>query len=107
MRESMHHTQVRTKPKEEEQYQETQKTADPRRLMADPKHLYQVTNAMVAALPLIPDGICISDIATDRADVLLSTAAELAPRSNRPRGAQGCCAGSGVEAEMNAAWQQR
>ena len=103
----MHHIQVRTKPEEEGHYQETQKTADPRRLMADPKRIYQVTNAMVAALPPIPDGIRISDITTDMADVLLSTAAELAPRSNRPRGAQGCCAGSGVEAEINTAWQQR
>ena len=41
------------------------------------------------------------------ADVMLSTAAELVPRSKRPRGAQGGCAGPGVEAEMNAAWQQR
>ena len=62
---------------------------------------------MVDALPPIPDGTCISDIATDMADVMLSTAAELVPRSKRPRGAQGWCAGPGVEAEMNAAWQQR
>ena len=41
------------------------------------------------------------------AGVMLSTAAELVPRSKRPRGAQGWCAGPGVEAEMNAAWQQR
>ena len=50
---------------------------------------------------------CISDIATDMAGVMLSTAAELVPRSKRPRGAQGWCAGPGVEAETNAAWQQR
>ena len=50
---------------------------------------------------------CISDIATDMADVMLSTAAELVLRSKRPRGAQGWCAGPDVEAEMNAAWQQR
>ena len=62
---------------------------------------------MVAALPSIPDGTCISDIATDMADVMLSTAAELAPRFKRPRAAQGWCAESVVEAEMNAAWQQR
>ena len=43
---------------------------------------------MVAALPPIADGTCISDIATDMADVMLSIAAELAPRSKRPRGAQ-------------------
>ena len=41
------------------------------------------------------------------ADVMLSTAAELVPRSKRPRGAQGWCAGPGVEVAMNAAWQQR
>ena len=59
-------------------------TADIRRLMADPNLRCQVT-----VLPLIPDGTCISDVATDMADVMLSTAAELAPRSKRPRGAQG------------------
>ena len=62
---------------------------------------------MVAALPPIPDGTCISDIATDMADVMLSTASELVLLSKRPRGAQGWCAGPGVEAEINAAWQQR
>ena len=62
---------------------------------------------MVDALPPIPDGTCISDIATDMADVTLSTAAAFVPRSKRPRGAQGWCAGPGVEAEMNAAWQER
>ena len=75
--------------------------------MADPYLRCQVANAMVAALPPIPDGTCISDIATDMADVMPSTAAEMAPRSKRPRGAQGWCAGPGVEAEMNTAWQQR
>ena len=50
---------------------------------------------------------CISDIAADTADVTPSTTAELAPRSKRPRGAHGWCAGPGVEAETNAAWQQR
>ena len=40
-------------------------------------------------------------------DATLSTAAELAPRSKHPCGAQDWCAGPGVEAEMNAAWQQR
>ena len=57
--------------------------------------------------PPIPDDTCIGDIAADMADVMLSTAAELVPCSKRPRGAQGWCAGPGVEAEMNAAWQQR
>ena len=67
----------------------------------------QVANAIVNALPPIPDGTCISDIATDMADVMLSTAAELVPHSKRPRGSQGWCAGPGVEAKMNAAWQER
>ena len=55
---------------------ETPKLADVRRLMTDPNLRFQVANAMVDALPLIPDGTCISDIATDMADVMLSTAAE-------------------------------
>ena len=75
--------------------------------MTDPNLRCQVANAMVDALPPIPDGTCIGDIATDVADVMLSTAAELKPCSKRPRGAQGWCAGPAVEAEMNAAWQQR
>ena len=58
---------------------------------------------MVDALPPIPDGACISDIATDMADVMLSTAVELVPRSKRPRGKQGWCAGPDVEPEMNTA----
>ena len=66
---------------------ETPKLADPRRLMADPNLRCQVANAMVDALPPIPDGTCISDIATDMADVMHSTAAELVPRSKRQRGA--------------------
>ena len=67
----------------------------------------QVANAMVAALPPIPDDTCISNIAPNMANVMLSTAVELAPRSKRPRGAQGWCAGPRMEAEMNAAWQQK
>ena len=86
---------------------ETPKLADLRRLMTDPNLRCQVVNAMVDALPPIPDGTCIGDTATDMADAMLSTAAELVPRSKRPCGAQGWCAGPGVEAEMNAAWQQR
>ena len=70
--------------------------------MADPHLRCQVANAMVAVLPPIPDDTCISDIAIDMPDVMLSTTAELAPRSKHPRGAQGYCAGPGVEAEMNA-----
>ena len=86
---------------------ETPKLADLRRLMTDPNLRCQVANAMADALPPIPDDTTISDIATDMADVMLSTAAEVVPRSKHPRGAQGWCAGPGVEAEMNAAWQQR
>ena len=56
--------------------------------MADPNLRCQVENAMVAAVPSISEGTCISDIATDMADAMLSAAAELAPRSKRPRGAQ-------------------
>ena len=55
---------------------ETPTLADLRRLMTDPNLRCQVANAMVAALPLIPDGTCISDIATDKVGVMLSTAAE-------------------------------
>ena len=58
---------------------------------------------MVDALPPIPDGTCIDDITFDMAHVVLSTTAELVPRSKRPREAQGCCAGPGVDVEMNAA----
>ena len=72
--------------------------------MTTPNLGCQVANAN--ALPPIPDGTCIDDIATDMVDVVLSTAAELVSRSMRPRGAQGWCAGPGVEAGMNAAWQQ-
>ena len=82
---------------------ETPKLADLRWLMTDPNLRCQVANAMVDAPPPIPDGTCISDIATDMADVMLFTAAELVPRSKRPRGAQGWCAGPGVKAETNAA----
>ena len=68
---------------------ETPKLADLRRLMTDPNLRCQVANAMCATLSPIPDGTCISDIATDMAHVMLSTAAELVPRSKRPRGAEG------------------
>ena len=83
------------------------KLADLRRLMTNPNLRCQVANATVDALPPIPDGPCIGDIANFMADVMLSTEAKLVPRSKRPCGAQGWCAGPGVEAEMNAAWQQR
>ena len=85
---------------------ETPNTADLRGLI-DPNLQCQVANAMVSALPPIPDGTCIRVIATDMTDVMFSTAAELAARSKRPRGVQGWYAGPGVETEMNAGWQQR
>ena len=69
--------------------------------MTDPNLRCQVANAMIDALPPIPDGTFSSDIATDMADVMLSTATELVPYFKRLRGAQGWCAGPGVEAEMN------
>ena len=93
--------------KKRDRTKETPKLADLRRLMTDPNLRYQVANAMVDALLSISDGTFISDIATDMADVMISTAAELVSRSKRPRGAQSWCAGPGVEAEMNAAWQQK
>ena len=77
--------------------------ADLRRLMTEPNLRCQFTNAMIAALPPIPDCTCISDIATDIADVMLSTVAELAPRSKYPHGAQCYCVGPVVEAEMSGA----
>ena len=86
---------------------ETPKLADLRGLMSDPNLRFQVANAIVDALPPVPDDTCICDIATDMADVMLSTAAELVPRSKRPRGAHGWCVGPGVEAEVNAAWRER
>ena len=58
---------------------------------------------MIAPLTPISDGTCISDIAIDMSAVLLFTPAELVSRSKHPRGAQGWCAGPGVEAEMNEA----
>ena len=66
---------------------ETLNLADLRRLMTDPNLRCEVANATVDALPLISDGTFIGDIATDMADVMLSTTAELVPRSKRPRGA--------------------
>ena len=66
-----------------------------------------MANATSAALPPIPNGTRIGDIAADMADAMLSIAAELAPRPKRPRGPQGWCADPGVQAEMNSAWQQR
>ena len=86
---------------------ETPKTVDLRRLIADPNFRCQVANAMIAGLPSTSDVTCISNVANHIADVMLSTPAELAPRSKRPRGAHCCCASPGVKAEMNATWQQR
>ena len=51
---------------------ETSKLADLRRLMTDPNVRFQVANAMVDSLSPTLDGTCISDIATDMADVMLS-----------------------------------
>ena len=68
---------------------ETPKLAYLRRLMTDMNLRCQVANAMVDALPPTPDGTGIGDIAIDMADVMLSTATELVPRSKRPRRAQG------------------
>ena len=68
--------------------------------MVDPNLRCQVANAMVAALPPIPDGTCISNIATDMAEIMVSTAAKRAPRSKSLRGAQGWCAGPGVETDI-------
>ena len=79
---------------------ETPKLAALRRLMTNPNLRCQVLKAKVAALPPIPDGTCISDIATDMADVMLSIEPEMVPRSKRPRKAQGWCAESDVEADM-------
>ena len=64
---------------------ETPKLADLRRLMTDPNLRCQVANAVVDALPPIPDDTCINDIATDMADVMLSTA-----RSNWCRALSDC-----------------
>ena len=53
---------------------EAPKLADLRRLMTDPNLRCQAANAMVDALPPVPDGIWIGDIATAIDDVMLSTA---------------------------------
>ena len=75
--------------KKRDSTKETPKLADLRPLMTDPNLRCQVANAMVDALPPIHDGACIGDIATEMADAMLSTAAELVPRPKRPRGEQG------------------
>ena len=51
---------------------ENPKLADLRRLMTDLNLRFQVAKAMVGALPPTFDDTCISDIATDMADVMLS-----------------------------------
>ena len=94
-------------PRKRDSTKETPKLTDVRRLGAEPNLQCQVADVMVDALSPIFDATCISDIATGMADVMLSTAAELVPCSKRPRRAQGWSAGPGVEADMNAAWQQR
>ena len=85
----------------------TRRTADLQRLVADPDLRHQVAIAMSAALPYIPNGTCISNIAADMTDVMLSVSAEMAPRSKRPRGPQGWCVNPDVQADMNSGWQQR
>ena len=62
---------------------------------------------MDAALAPIPDGTYMRYIATNIANVMFSTAVELAPCSKRPRGARSWCADPDVETEMNAAWHQK
>ena len=66
--------QVHTEWRERYRTTETPKLADLRRFMTDPNLRCQVANTMVDALPLIPNATCINDIATDVADVMLSTA---------------------------------
>ena len=82
----------------------TPKTVDRRQMMTDPDLRRQVAKAIVAVLPPIPDDTWISDIAIDMADVMLSTAAEQESHSTR---SIEWCGDPCVEAEMNAAWQQR
>ena len=67
---------------------ENPKTADLKRVMVDPNLRCHIANAVVAALPLTPDGTCVNDVATTMADVMLSNMVELAPRINHPRGVQ-------------------
>ena len=61
-----------------------------------------LTRTFDSRIRTIPDGTCISIIALDMADIIL-TATKLAPRSKRPRGAQSWFVGPGMEAEMNVA----
>ena len=92
--------------KKRDSTKQTPKLADLKRLMTDPNLRCQAANALVDALRTIPDdGTCISDNATDMADVMLFIAAELLPRFKRLRGTQGWCAGPGMEAEINTARQ--
>ena len=85
-----------------ESTKEILRTTDLRRLRIDPNFRRQVANARITALTPIYDDTWTSDIANDIADVMLPTAAELAPRPKHPRVAQDWCAGSGVETEMSA-----
>ena len=72
-----------------ESTRETPRTDDLRGLMSEPNFPCQVGSAVIVALPQIPDRTSISDIGSDLADVKLSTATELVPRSKRLLGAQG------------------
>lgn len=73
----------RSKPKRRrrESNKASWKTADLQRLMTDPEFRRQVASAMSAALPPLSNGVCISEIVTDMADVMLPISAEMAPRS--------------------------
>lgn len=62
---------------------------------------------MSVALPPIPSGTCIGDIATDMAVVLIPISAEMALRSKRLHGPQGWCANPGVQDDMKAAGKKR
>ena len=55
---------------------------------------------MTAALPPVSDSTYINEITIDMADVMVSSASELAPRSKRPCGAHGWCADPDVETEI-------
>ena len=81
------HAKVRTRRRsasnrrKRDNTKENPKTVDLRRMMTVSNLRCQVAKAIVAALPPIPDGTWISDIATDMANVMLSTAAEQDLRS--------------------------
>ena len=69
----------RTKPEEEGEYEENYEDGRPPAVDGSPNFRCQVANARITALPPIHDDTCIGDIATDIADVMLCTTAELTP----------------------------